>query len=191
MINGFDFSHHQTMQTINNQLAKAPGFIFHKITEGSTYRDPEVFNRLSLVKKYPFIFYHYLRADKGNIDGEVNNLVNALALTGLSSSEYGVAIDVEYSSKTGGTRNTDFEYFRRFMAALESKLKKRFIIYMPDLYSATWYNFIREKDYGLWIARYRSKRPDHACDFWQFTTSPVDQDVFYGSEEKLKTFLEG
>lgn len=191
MIEGYDFSHHQTDAVIRTYLNMGPGFIFHKITEGSTYRDPQVYNRIKLFKGIPLLFYHYLRADKGNATGEVDNLVNSLNLTTLNPNQYGVAIDIEYSVKTGGTKNTDIEYVKRFMDMLSRKLKKRFIIYMPDTYSPIWYNYIREKDYGLWIARYRSQQPNHACDFWQNTSKPVDHDYFYGSIEKLYTYIGG
>lgn len=188
---GYDFSHHQNTGTIKTYLATGPDFIFHKLTEGSTYRDPEVYNRVKMLKEYPLFFYHYLRADKGNMAGEVNNLVNSLNLTTLRPDQYGVAIDIEYSVKTGGTKNTDLEYVKRFMNLLNSKIKKRYIIYMPDTYSAAWYQWIREKDLGLWIARYRTQQPNHACDFWQNTSKPVDHDFFYGSKEKLYTFIGG
>lgn len=188
---GYDVSHHQNIATVQQLLSTKPDFMFHKITEGSTYMDSEVFNRVKFLKPCPMFFYHYLRADKNNAVGEVNNLVNALNQTMLKPNEYGVAIDVEYSLKTGGTKTTDFEYFKRFMTALAAKLPKRFIIYMPDTYSAEWYYWIREKDYGLWIARYRAAQPNHVCDFWQFTSKPVDTDIFYGDANKLHSYIGG
>ena len=190
ILNGYDFSHWQTDAQIRAVMAGCD-FVFHKATEGTTYRDKELNKRCQwLFKDRPGFVYHYLRADRPNVEGEVVNFVTMVNyVEDVIDDKIGVAIDVEYSSKTGGTKNTDFEYFKRFCEELRKRCNKRLIVYMPDLYSSAWYNWIREMDYGLWIARYRSKRPEHACDFWQYTNSPLDKDYFFGDYEKLESFV--
>ena len=50
-------------------------------------------------------------------------------------------------------------------------------------------------DFRLWLARYRSRKPDTPCDIWQFSDSEklpsqdvsVDADVFFGSISDFKT----
>ena len=191
MMNGYDFSHWQTDDTIKMKLPGAD-FVIHKATEGTTYKDPMLIPRCQwLFENTPGIIYHYLRADKPNLDGEVNNFIGCYEKVKAKGYEVGLAVDVEYSSKTGGTKTSDLEYCKRFVSELIKKTGKRVIIYMPDTYGAEWYKWIREKDLGLWIARYRTKYPEHACDFWQFTSKPIDCDVFYGSEAKLFSFIDG
>ena len=186
-LNGYDFSHWQTDIQIKPLLSGAD-FIIHKASEGVSYKDPTLRNRYQLFKNKPLILYHYVRADKPALKEEISNLLSIYV-----SAPYpvGLALDVEYSSKTGGTKNSDIEYIKRFADQLRSATDVRVIIYMPDTYSREWYRHIRSEDLGLWIARYRSREPEHICDFWQNTSKPVDHDIFYGDYTKLYSFIGG
>lgn len=188
MINGYDFSHHQNDAQIRVYLANNPGFIFHKASEGETYRDKECVRRVSSfpAQVVPGI-YHYLRADKCSA---VKEAANFLAVSCQLLRDHMLAIDVEYSRSTGGTADNDnhFAHFKIFTETLLGAGVDRLVVYIPDTYSRRWYQYIRENDLGLWIARYRTKQPEHISDFWQFTSKPVDTDVFYGSLDRLKSY---
>ena len=60
---------------------------------------------------------------------------------------------------------------------------------------------IREGNYGLWIAGYYKNTglPDsRGCDpydkrgkaMWQYTSNPIDKDIFYGSIEQFRKYYE-
>lgn len=186
MLNGFDFSHWQRDNDIKAYLPHAD-FIIHKASEGETYKDPTCIPRCNgMFKNIPTIIYHYVRADKCDPLKEAYNFMSVYEKIDIKP---GLALDIEYSKKAGGTQGKDLAYVKKLVSMLSPNVSKRIIIYIPDIYPSDWYKWIREEDLGLWIARYRSKYPDHACDFWQYTSKPVDQDYFYGSYSKLKTFI--
>lgn len=178
-LRGVDFSHYQA-QSMDPFISDAAFFI-HKITESTGYIDPDAFRR---IRKYadnkPTIVYHFMR-NQDNTEHEMEHFVAAVQNSGYSHT-IGVAIDYELNN----TR-IDVAKMEYALSILESAFHKKPILYCSDLHCNELYQMIRAHDYGLWIARYRKKAPEHACDFWQYNNRPYDQDYFFGDMDRLIT----
>lgn len=180
-LKGVDFSHYQapSMDTFISDC----DFFIHKITEGTHYRDPDCHRRLRMfADNKPTIVYHFLR-DMGNIENEMQHFIAAVINSGYSHT-IGVAIDYELNNS-----KVDIAKMEYALVMLENYFHKKPVLYCSDLHCNELYQMIRSHDYGLWIARYRKKEPEHACDFWQYSSRPYDQDYFFGDMVKLMKYI--
>lgn len=180
-LKGVDFSHYQAAG-MDPYISDADFFI-HKITEGTHYKDPECQRRLrAFADRKPTIVYHFLR-DMGNIENEMQHFISAVINSGYAHT-IGAAIDYEINNS-----KIDVDVIEYALVLLENQLHKKPILYCSDLHVPALYQMIRTHDFGLWIARYRKKEPEHACDFWQYNNRPFDQDYFYGDYEKIMKYI--
>lgn len=190
---GVDFSHYQN-ESMDIMIDNAV-FFFHKATEGSAYVDKECERR---VKKYanskPCILYMVAVPNK-TAKQQAALFVSTYRKYKQYAPNLGVAIDVENSAKYF-PYNSDTSIIFEIAEILEKELNRRVIIYCGDLYPRSFYRKIRSYDYGLWVARYyKPENPakidslKNVPDFWQYTSTPVDIDIFYGSISKLHSFL--
>lgn len=66
----------------------------------------------------------------------------------------------------------------------------------PLLYTSSSYlgnlGVVAEGDYGLWVAAYRKQKPKVVpwkfAAMWQYTSTPYDHDIFYGSADTWRKY---
>lgn len=66
----------------------------------------------------------------------------------------------------------------------------------PLLYTSSSYlgnqGVVAEGDYGLWVAAYRKQKPKVTpwkfAAMWQYTSTPYDHDIFYGSADTWRKY---
>lgn len=181
MLKGIDFSHWQP-KSLDGEISKSDFFI-HKLTEGNLYVDPEGLRRIPLfAENKPTIVYHFLR-DPKKADSEALHFIKTVKETGFSHT-LGVALDYECGK-------VDVKAAELWLFLVSKALNKRPILYCGDMESRNVYQMIRSRDYGLWIARYRKEPPNHISDFWQYTSDPIDRNIFFGEMAQLLTFIKG
>lgn len=184
-LRGCDFSHYQNEEY--NKYLSSMDFIIHKLSEGTSFIDEFAFRRASMfAENKPFIFYHFVR-DRKNIMGEISHFARTFCKCDLKHT-IGIAIDCEGAQFE---KSKDASDIFQVLEWLKNSLGKRPIFYGGDLLDASFYYAVRDTDSGLWVARYRSQKPVHACDFWQYSSTPFDKDLFFGDMEKMKSFLKG
>lgn len=180
ILKGVDFSHWQSGKM--DSVISDCDFFIHKLTEGEKNVDPSAGRRIKTwCERKPTIVYHFLK-DSNNYQKEISHFIDTFNATGYAHT-LGACIDYETDTQA------NISAIEKAMYAIESILEVRPILYCGDVMSRELYQMIRTHDWGLWIARYRSKPPEHICDFWQCASTPYDKDVFYGDFEKLKTFI--
>ena len=121
--------------------------------------------------------------DIENIENEMQYFIASVQNTGYSHT-IGVALDYELNNTKADVNRIEYA-----LVMLENVLHKKPILYCSDFQSNELYQMVRAHDFGLWIARYRKKEPEHACDFWQYSSKPYDQDYFFGDMSKLLKYI--
>ena len=185
MLNGFDFSHYNRDEQVAKYIKEAD-FIFHKLTENTGYVDIKVFGRVAMFKDIPTFFYHVVRPDK-NVSpaGEVSHFVAQLAKMEKQGVNFGIALDLEDIYVKDKNRSYVIEFIKKIREAYKVPV----IVYMGDLYNETFYNEIAAVGGLLWIARWRTKVPEHLCEFWQNTDKyngeALDHDYCFLTKSEL------
>lgn len=187
---GADFSH-WNKDALVNDVARGCEFIVHKLTEGTNVLDAKAAGR---VRRYAdekaTIVYHVLTKESAEAQYRFFKEQYENVRRSLTKGRLGVAIDIE-SAYFPTTKTTDLmKRLLDFGNSVERELGVRPIVYIGDLYKQTVYDSIRTRDWLLWLARYCKKgNVKHSCDMWQWTSSPYDKDVLYGSVDKLHSIL--
>ena len=199
-IKGFDVSHHQGVIDWKKISPQQYQFVYLKATEGGDYKDDkfqdywlEARERGMHVGAYHF--YRLCRDGKiqaQNFIQSVPNKTNALP----------PVIDLEYDSNCINTFTKEqlLKQIKIMHDDLHHYYSKQPIFYT----SKNFYNIIlvgEFKDTPIWIREYK-EQPDlkdgRPWTFWQQTnqgsiqgiTKPVDLNVFHGSADEWKIFLE-
>lgn len=180
-LKGVDFSHYQAVSM--DPFISDADFFIHKITEGVSIIDQSCQRRLQkFADNKPTIVYHFMR-NQQNTEKEIEHFISSVDSTGYAHT-IGVAIDYEMNNS-----RVDVAKMEYALVILENHFKKKPILYCSDLHCNELYQMIRAHDYGLWIARYRKKEPEHACDFWQYSSKPYDKNYFYGGFKKILKYI--
>lgn len=191
MTHGFDFSQWNSDQQFKTMSDQAD-FIFHKVTEGKTFRDPKGMARM---KNYPkdrkYAIYHLVRPDNGNTpQEEAANFMSCIDELHADGRVFGIALDLEQNY-------VPYKYpgYLAWMVNLVDILHRRYdlpvICYMGDLYDDRWYTEISKAGGVFWIARWvsDSKYVKHKCVFWQqgstYEGQSLDIDYMLGTEEEF------
>lgn len=194
-IKGIDISHYQKPE-------KTPyadyDFVIIKATEGSTYRDKVCLTHFENAKALgkEVGFYHFAHPELNNPEVEVANFVDYVAKVGGLGKGI-LALDWEAKAL-----KCDIKWARKWLDLVFSITGIRPLFYCQKSYTvAKNLQPIREGNYGLWIAGYYKNTglPDNrGCDpydkrgkaIWQYTSNPIDKDIFYGSIEQFRKYYE-
>ena len=180
----------------NAVAASGQGFAWTKATEGSNYINPDLRHNAAGIQAAGMVrgFYHFARPDNNSPQAEVDFFLRAVG--DLAPGDL-VALDLEVGSGD----------LRAWAESWVSYCQEQ-IGFTPMLYSGTWflqphnclYSPILSKC-GLWLSGYQENMPSvpgmwNGIALWQFTDkavvpgvpSAVDQSVFLGSVDELKTY---
>lgn len=191
MIKGFDVSHWNGKEGIDNALAYQPenSFVFIKATEGKTYTDPMMYGnyRKAEEKGLAVGFYHYARPENNTPVEEGVQFVNMVRpYIGKAV----LALDYEGKALTAGGQDWALEWLN----FVYGTTGVRPMIYLQGS-AVKDYGKIAESDYGLWIACWSGKTKMESYlkhwktwAVWQHTDYPFDQDWFNGTREQFMKY---
>lgn len=193
--NGGDFSHWNNEKDFIKYVEQCE-FFAHKATESTSFIDNCFYDRiLRYMDTKPAIAYHVLTNTSDVIkqaDFFINMVLNAIYHS--DKGRIGYMIDIEYQYFKTEKEDDILKKIIEFGDCIVKKVNHRPIVYLGDMYSENLYRTLKNYDWLIWIARYtHEKNIVHSeyMDFWQFTNNPYDKDYFYGTEEKLWSFLRG
>lgn len=179
------------------------GFVICKATQGAYFTDPDFTKNWPKIKEDGFVrgTYHFYMA-KDDATTQANHFANTIAT--IEDTDLPPVIDFEGGGmdKSQSVKQTQ-DNLLTFIKVLESKVKRKPMIY-TDIPTANHYlNDPRFAEYALWIAVYNGKStPDLPITWknkgwvlWQrdadykIDNFTDDSDVFNGDITKLKDFV--
>lgn len=189
---GADMSHHNYPLNFNPANLD---FVWLKATEGINHADDKVGTIMHEVAMeldetnngdVPFIgFYHFCRADKGNDPVKEAKWFNYITKK-LDPENVGMyALDIE----AGSILMEDIdEWANEFCRFFHHQTGKHPLIYCSA--SSTPKFKLTSRHNKLWVAHYNTTSPKvynwKEPTFWQFTSTPFDINIFYGTRKDLE-----
>lgn len=191
-LEGIDVSHW------NHKVAIAehkPDFVMIKATEGVTFKDPDMLYHYWLAQSMyvPSGFYHYARAEKNTPEAEAEHFISTIPETALG---FGHPLALDFEGKALSLKDVD-SWALRFMQHIYNKTGVKPLLYASQ---STLKRFPKTADFGcgLWVARYRNKalgygdiKPWKFAAMWQYTSNPIDRDIFYGNKTQFEKYGKG
>lgn len=192
MLFGFDVSHWNGKNGIEDGLLNSPpvstAFCFIKATEGKSYKDKlcDIHISKAIDNGLQIGLYHYARPENNTFSLEVSNFLSVykkfdedLNIIPILDWE-GKALDcAEQWAIMWLTTVHELTGITPIFYCQQSALKN--------------YAGIAKLNYPLWVARYRkfssgvgNIEPFDKCNFWQYTSTPMDMSVFYGTRTELE-----
>ena len=198
-VQGFDVSHHQKEIQWQQISPEKYRFVYPKATEGGDFKDTKFQENWLKARERGFLVgaYHFYRLCRdGSIQAQ--NFIDAVP---NKPDALPPVIDLEYDSKCINTYSK--EQLLNEIQVMHDALKKHYR--KPPIFyiSKAFYNIVLAghfPDVPLWVREYKGL-PDlknqPKWTFWQHTsqgkipgiTTPVDLNVFYGSEQQWLDFL--
>ena len=197
---GVDISSYQGNFKWSTWTKKDKDFAYIKATEGTSY-------------KSPYFSKQYKGAAKAGMIRGAYHFANPAGKAGYKQARYFVkngggwsadghtlpgVLDIEYnpygSTCYGISKKKTIAFVTSFTKEYKKLTGKDAVIYTTtDWWTQCTGNSSKfAKTNPLWIARYGSKKPGtlpkgwEKATFWQYTSDPVDQDVFPGKTKTLK-----
>ncbi|MCX2728704.1 lysozyme [Saccharopolyspora sp. NFXS83] len=201
-VEGIDVSGHQGNVDWPGHWNQGKRFAFVKATEGTTYRNPYFAQQYNGSYDVGMIrgAYHFALPDVSSGAAQANFFVDhgggwspdGKTLPGALDMEYNPYGDTCYGhspgSMTGWIKDFSDTYFHR---------TGRY----PVIYTSTnWWNQCANGDFSstspLWIARYAGSVGSLPYNwgfhtFWQYSSTPIDQNSFNGGYEQLQAIARG
>lgn len=198
MLKGFDFSHWNGDKQFSS-LSGDCDFLFHKITESTSYVDPKAKARVKGIK-VPFGLYHLIRPDKNTIySGEAENFTQHIDELRRDGYRFGIALDIEQAYVPYNSPDTKLEWIEGLVELLSGMYGQKIILYMGDLYPDYWYKRLEKAGAAFWICRWTDNinriKHKNIMSFWQQGTyyrgHTVDLDYFTGDDKNVMLTLLG
>lgn len=198
-VQGIDVSGHQGNVDWNAQWNAGKRFTWVKATEGTSYTSPSFGQQYNGSYDRGFIrgAYHFALPNKSSGATQANYfLAHGGGWTGDGKTLPG-ALDIEYnpygSNCYGLSKAAMGGWIKDFSDTYHAKTGK-----FPAIYTSTnWWNQCVSGDFSktnpLWVARYADSAgalPAGWSNYtvWQYSSSPIDQNAFNGSYDRLKVF---
>lgn len=198
MLKGFDFSHWNGDKQFF-PLSKDCDFLFHKITESTSYVDPKAKVRIKDIK-VPFGLYHLIRPDKNTTySGEAANFTHYIDELRRDGYRFGIALDIEQGYVPYDSPTSKLEWIEGMVKYLFDRYGQKIILYMGDLYPDYWYKRLEKVGAAFWICRWTDNinriKHKNIMSFWQQGTyyrgHTVDLDYFTGDNKNVMLTLLG
>ena len=166
---GYDFSHWNSDDQFR-RYSNSADFIFHKISEGTSYIDEKCFSRLKDYQGLKGVYHVVCPKKNSSYLTELTHFCNQIDKLSFYGS-VAIALDLENAqSYVPYGSGADIKiWICNFISALYKRYHKKIFIYMGDLYPDDWYEAFEKAGGIIWICRYRDKKPNHSCVIWQFT----------------------
>lgn len=198
---GIDVSNWQGQVDWAGQWGAGKRFAYVKATEGTTYTSPSFGHQYTGSYAQGFIrgAYHFALPDSSSGTTQANHFVDHGGGWSADGKTLPGALDMEwnpYGATCYGKTQTQMRtWINDFLTQYRSRTGR-----YPVIYTATsWWTQCVGSDTTiptkspLWIARYSSTRgtlptgwPTHT--FWQYSDTPIDQNVWNGTLERLRYF---
>lgn len=190
-LRGIDVSHWQTENTVLAEIDNCD-FVIIKATEGKTYTDNMFTTHLkNAMQKGKLIgVYHYARPENNNYKDEVENFLKSF------SNVSGKALPI--LDWEGNSWNFSIDWCINWLDYFYEKTGIKPFLYISASRYKNLPKYIKD-NYPLWIASYGTNdgmRQDKALSkyvpsefvtMWQYTSKPLDRDIFFGNVEKWKS----
>lgn len=198
-IQGFDVSHHQKDIQWKKISPQKYRFVYLKSTEGGDFKDTKFQENWLKAREQGLLVgaYHFYRLCRDS-QVQANNFIESVP---NKPDALPPVIDLEYDSHC--INNYSKEQLLKEIQVIHDALKKHYGK-QPIFYtSKTFYNIVLAgsfQDVPLWIREYKglpNLKDQPKWHFWQHTSqghisginTPVDLNVFYGSEQDWIKFL--
>lgn len=196
MMFGIDISNHNYDAIFKTNYGKhlfsTAHFIWMKATEGKSFVDKSVdayVEKADLEGKDVVGFYHYARPDLNRYHEEAMHFcVEVKRLARESHSVILLALDWEGLSLSYST-----EWALNWLRTVEETTGIKPLVYVSEsVANSTEWDAIVDDDYGLWVAKWSAYKPEPGAwpfyAFHQYTSSPIDLDIFNGNVSALKRY---
>lgn len=196
-VRGMDVSGHQDKVDWRHWWGKGMRFAYVKATEGTGYTSPDFNHQYNGSYRVGMIrgAYHFALPDRSSGAVQARHFVHNGGGWSADGKTLPGALDIEYNpygpTCYGKNRGQMAAWIRDFSDTYR-KLTGRY----PTIYTSTrWWNECVDGEFGstnpLWIARYNDfigELPHNwgFHTFWQYTSSPLDQNLFNGTYEQLR-----
>ncbi|ASR38619.1 lysozyme [Prauserella marina] len=201
---GIDVSGHQQNVDWNHWWGQGKRFAFVKATEGTGYKNPYFAQQYNGSYNVGMIrgAYHFALPDRSSGAAQANYFVDNGGGWSKDGKTLPGALDMEYnpygSTCYGKSKSSMAAWIRDFHDTYHSRTGRYPVIYT----STNWWNQCvgTAQSFGntvpLWVARYSSSvgtLPNGWSfhTFWQYTSTPIDQNSFNGSYDRLKVLATG
>lgn len=183
MLKGYDTSHHQNNAVFNEAVANSD-FMIIKATEGKTYIDGTFKDRAYQLYELDKLngFYHFARPDNNTAKEEANHFINTIS----KYMNYNTILVLDWEGKA---LNYSFEWALEFCKIVSEKTQRPCIIYA----SASVVRKYAHK-YKYWWTSHYNNICENGCThdgveevMTQYTSTPIDIDVFHGTEKDWYT----
>jgi len=198
-VEGIDVSGHQGNVDWPAQWNAGRRFVWIKATEGTSYTNPYFEQQYNGAYNQGFIrgAYHFALPDRSSGAAQANFFSN----NGGGWSDDGMtlpgALDMEYNPYGATCYGLSASSMTSWIKDFSDTYKARWNKY-PAIYTSTsWWNQCVGADFGdtnpLWVARYASAVGTMPVGWgtytvWQYSSSPIDQNTFNGSYDRLVVF---
>lgn len=202
---GIDVSSHQGKVNWSSWRKKGRTFAYVKATEGTSYRNPYFSSQYNGSAKAGMIrgAYHFANpAGKSGVAQARYFVANGGGWTADGRTLPGV-LDIEYnpygSTCYGVGKTKMVAWIKAFTVEYKRLTTRDALIYT----TADWWNRCTgnttkfSKTNPLWAARYGTETAGQlpgswkVATFWQYTSSPIDQNQFSSTPERLKVLATG
>lgn len=193
---GIDISNHNREFVLSNNMGKhlfaTADFVWMKATEGKSLVDKSVedyVKKSRLTDKDVIGFYHYARPDLNTYHEEAMHFcAEVKRLARETHSVILLSLDWEGPSLSYST-----EWALNWLRTVEETTGIKPLVYVSEsVANSTEWDVIVDDDYGLWVAKWSSNKPEPGAwpfyAFHQYASSPVDLDIFNGTASALKKY---
>jgi GH25 family lysozyme M1 (1,4-beta-N-acetylmuramidase) len=198
-VEGIDVSGHQGNVDWPGQWGAGRRFVWVKATEGTGYENPYFAQQYNGSYNQGFIrgAYHFALPDRSSGATQANFFsANGGGWSGDGRTLPG-ALDMEYNPYGGTCYGLSKQSMTAWIRDFSNTYKARWNKY-PAIYTSTsWWNQCVGASFSstnpLWVARYASTVGTLPIDWgfytvWQYSSSPIDQNTFNGSYDRLVVF---
>jgi GH25 family lysozyme M1 (1,4-beta-N-acetylmuramidase) len=200
-VGGIDVSAHQGTVDWKSWWDKGSRFAYVKATEGTNYTNPSFAAQYggSLDAGMKHGAYHFALPDRSSGAEQANYFVDHGGGWTPDGRTLPGALDIEYNPYGGTCYGLDpaamGNWIKDFSQAYQRRTGRQ-----PAIYTSTnWWKQCVSGNFGenpLWVARYADNVGEIPAGWgfhtiWQYTSSPLDQNLFNGGQERLDAFAKG
>ena len=204
-VSGMDVASHQGNVDWNYWYGQGKRFAYAKATEGTTYRNPYFAQQYNGSYNVGMIrgAYHFALPNNSGGAAQADFFVNNGGGWSADGKTLPPALDAEYNPYAGGTcyglsQASMVNWIRAFSDRVHARTGR-----YPVIYTTTdWWRTCTGDSSAfagtnpLWIARYAATAGTLPAawgvyTFWQYTSSPLDQDYFNGAYDRLQALARG
>ncbi|GAA3880731.1 lysozyme [Saccharothrix violaceirubra] len=201
-VEGVDVSSHQGNVAWSTYWGQGKRFAYVKATESTSYKNPYFAQQYNGSYNVGMIrgAYHFALPDKSSGATQADYFVDNGGGWSRDGKTLPGALDMEYNPYGATCYGLGKTAMTAWIKAFSDRYRARTGRW-PVIYTSTnWWNQCVSGDFSstnpLWVARYSSSVGTlpyrwNVHTFWQYTSSPIDQNRFNGAQDRLKALADG